>query len=208
MRTRVKICGITSVADATVVVECGADALGLVFYQNSPRCVSIEQAHEIVAAVPAFVSTVALFVNAESAYIDTVLQHVNVDMIQFHGDESAQECGRYGKRFIKAISMRDDVDLHAMQEHYAQAAALLVDSYRPGIPGGTGEVFDWERIPSDLDKAVILAGGLDAANIADAIRSVRPYAVDVSSGVERDKGVKDESKIESFMRGVDSVKSK
>ncbi len=208
LRTRVKICGITSVADARLVVNSGADALGLVFYADSPRCVSIEQARAIVDAVPAFVSTVALFVDAEPAYIDTVLEHVNVDMIQFHGLESAQDCSRYGKRFIKAISMRDDVDLQAMSEQYAQASALLVDSYRPGVPGGTGEVFDWERIPADLGKTIILAGGLDDSNIERAIHSVQPYAVDVSSGVERTKGVKDEGRIESFMRGVDSVKSK
>jgi phosphoribosylanthranilate isomerase len=194
--------------DARIVVAHGADALGLVFYDNSPRCVSIDEAHAIVEAVPAFVSVVALFVDAEPAYIDTVLQHVNIDIIQFHGDESPQECGRYGKRFIKAISMRDEVDLVAMSRQYAHASALLIDSYRPGVPGGTGEVFDWERIPSDLDKAVILAGGLDTSNIERAIRTVQPYAVDVSSGVERDKGIKDEGKIESFMRGVDSVKSK
>jgi phosphoribosylanthranilate isomerase len=194
--------------DARHVIAHGADALGLVFYENSPRCVSIDQAREIVEAVPAFVSSVALFVNAEPAYIETVLQHVNIDLIQFHGDESAQACARYGKRFIKAVSMRDDVDLIAISKQYTQASALLVDSYRPGIPGGTGEVFDWERIPSNLDKAVILAGGLDAGNIESAIRTVQPYAVDVSSGVERDKGIKDEGKIESFMRGVNSVKSK
>jgi len=193
--------------DARHVVAHGADALGLVFYDNSPRCVSIEQAREIVEAVPAFVSGVALFVNAEPAYIETVLQHVNIDIIQFHGDESPQTCARYGKRYIKAVSMRDDVDLVAISKQYIEASALLVDSYRPGIPGGTGEVFDWQRIPSNLDKPVILAGGLDAGNIETAIRTVQPYAVDVSSGVERDKGIKDEGKIESFMRGVYSVKS-
>jgi len=189
------------------VVRHGADALGLIFYDNSPRSVSIDQARDIVAAVPAFVTTVALFVNADPVYIDTVLQHVNIDVIQFHGDESPQDCSRYGVRYIKAVSMRDDVDLVAMSHRYEQAAGLLVDSYRPGIPGGTGEVFDWERIPSELGSAVILAGGLDASNIEQAIRTVRPYAVDVSSGVERAKGIKDEGKIESFMRGVDSVKN-
>ena len=194
--------------DARHVVAHGADALGLVFYDNSPRCVSIEQAREIVETVPAFISSVALFVDAEPAYIETVLQHVNIDIIQFHGDESPQTCARYGKRYIKAVSMRDDVDLVAISKQYMQASALLVDSYRPGIPGGTGEVFDWQRIPSNLDKPVILAGGLDAGNIETAISTVQPYAVDVSSGVERDKGIKDEGKIESFMRGVNSVKSK
>ena len=195
-------------ADARLVVDYGADALGLVFYDRSPRNVSIEQAHEIVASLPAFVSSVALFVDADPKFIDNVLQHVNIDVIQFHGGESAQGCGRYGKRYIKAVSMRDDVDLMATSKQYMQASALLVDSYRPGIPGGTGEVFDWERIPPNLDKPVILAGGLDTDNIQRAIRTVQPYAVDVSSGVERDKGIKDEGKIESFMQGVYSVKSK
>ncbi len=205
MRTRVKICGITSAEDAALVIKHGADALGLVFYAKSPRAVSIDQARQIVAGLPAFVSTVALFVNAESDYIKQVLQQVNIDLLQFHGDESPQQCERYNKRYIKAVSMREHIDLPALCGQYAQASAILLDSFRPGIPGGTGEVFDWERIPSALTRPVILAGGLNAGNIAAAIRTVHPYAVDVSSGVERDKGLKDENKIVSFMRGVDSV---
>jgi len=205
LRTRVKICGITSAEDAGLAIKHGADALGLVFYAKSPRAVSIEQARKIVHSVPAFVSIVALFVDAESDTIERVLQQVDVDLIQFHGEESPQQCDRYQKRYIKAVSMRENIDLVAICDQYARASAILVDSFRPGIPGGTGEVFDWERIPSELSKPVILAGGLNTGNIAAAIRAVHPYAVDVSSGVERDKGLKDEDKIVSFMRGVDSV---
>lgn len=205
MRTRVKICGITSTEDAGLAIKHGADALGLVFYEKSPRAVSIEQARKIVDSVPAFVCTVALFVDAEPETIKHVLQQVDVDLIQFHGEESPQQCVGYNKRFIKAVCMRENIDLAALCDQYAQASAILVDSYRPGIPGGTGEVFDWERIPPGLSKPVILAGGLNAGNIAAAIRTVHPYAVDVSSGVEREKGLKDEDKIVSFMRGVVSV---
>lgn len=202
MRTRVKICGITSAQDAAIAVRHGADAIGLVFYEQSPRSVSIDQARDIVAQLPAFVSVVALFVDAESAWIESVIEQVNIDLIQFHGQETAEDCSRYGKRFIKAISMREGIDLVTVCAQYEMAAGLLVDSYQPGIPGGTGNVFDWGRIPKDLNRPVILAGGLNKDNVEAAILAVKPYAVDVSSGVEWDKGRKDEAKIESFMRGV------
>jgi len=202
LRTRVKICGITSAQDAAIAVRHGADAIGLVFYEQSPRSVSIDQARDIVAQLPAFVSVVALFVDAESAWIESVIEQVNIDLIQFHGQETAEDCSRYGKRFIKAISMREGIDLVTVCAQYEMAAGLLVDSYQPGIPGGTGNVFDWGRIPKDLNRPVILAGGLNKDNVEAAILAVKPYAVDVSSGVEWDKGRKDEAKIESFMRGV------
>lgn len=205
MRTRVKICGITRPEDGLKAVRHGADAIGLVFYPASPRCVTIEQAQAIVSVLPAFVTVVALFVDAQAEEIRRVLSQLDVDLIQFHGSESAQECKRFQKRYIKAVRMTDDVDLHALCTRYQHAAAILVDSYHKGIPGGTGESFDWQRIPQDLAGRIILAGGLDAGNVDSAIKTVRPYAVDVSSGVESEKGKKDEGKVEAFMRGVDSV---
>jgi len=204
VRTRVKICGITRPQDAAVAVQYGADAIGLVFYDKSPRAVDVEQAQQIVKQIPAFVSTVALFVNADPGYIKQVLNTVNIDLIQFHGDETAEECGLYSKRYIKAVRMHDDMDLHQQCQRYVNASALLVDSYHPGIAGGTGAVFDWGRIPGDLGLPLILAGGLQAENIRQAVDEVKPYAVDVSSGVEFDKGLKDEALINAFMRGIDS----
>ena len=205
MRTRVKICGITSADDAVAVARVGADAIGLVFYDKSPRSVSIQQAQEITWALPPFVTVVALFVDAPADFIQQVLAQVNIDLIQFHGTEPTEHCDIYNKPFIKAVSMRDGVDLHKVCDQYPRASAILVDSYRADTPGGTGEVFNWDLIPSDLPKPLILAGGLDASNIAQAIDSVRPYAVDVSSGVERDKGIKDKDRVTAFIQGVSSV---
>lgn len=185
-----------------MVARLGADAIGLVFYDKSPRSVSIQQAQDIIADLPAFVSVVALFVDAQPSWIESVIEQVNIDLIQFHGQEDVAECSRYGKRFIKAVSMRDDIDLVSVCRQFRQASAILVDSYRPGIPGGTGEVFDWGRIPQDLALPLILAGGLNQDNIEEALMTVRPYAVDVSSGVEFEKGRKDEARVKSFMRGV------
>jgi phosphoribosylanthranilate isomerase len=164
--------------------------------------VTVEQAQEVVAGMPPFVTVVGLFVNEERSRITDILRHVRIDLLQFHGDESAEDCSGHGRPWIKAVRMRNDVDLYAVREEFQAASALLLDAYRPGVPGGTGERFDWERIPTELAADIILAGGLDAANVERAVRSVRPYAVDVSGGVERDKGVKDADKIAAFMRGV------
>lgn len=207
MRTRVKICGITSAEDAAIAVRHGADAIGLVFYASSPRAVDIEQARHIVSQLPAFVSSVGLFVNAEEAFISEVLSTVPIDALQFHGDETPADCERYNKRYIKAVNMAAGIDLHQVCQQYAQASAILVDSDTGAVRGGSGEVFDWDRIPADLGKPIILAGGLNASNVVNAVSSVHPYAVDVSSGVEKSKGIKDEQKIISFIRGVESVKS-
>lgn len=207
MRTRVKICGITRPEDGVQAAGMGADAIGLVFYQKSPRVVTIEQAGEIIKVLPVFVTTVALFVDADRNYVEAVLAGLDIDLLQFHGDETAEECGRYNKPYIKAVSMREGVDLQACCRQYPGASALLVDSYRAGVPGGTGELFDWERIPKNLPLPVILAGGLDADNVIEAIKVVKPYAVDVSSGVEKEKGLKDEGKIEAFIRGVNCVEN-
>ncbi|WP_303908881.1 phosphoribosylanthranilate isomerase [Thiohalomonas denitrificans] len=206
-RTRVKICGITRSDDARVAVEAGADAIGLVFYPRSPRVVTAEQAAAIVATLPPFVTAVGLFVDAERKDIDAVLERVPLDLLQFHGSETPESCESLGRRYIKAVRMRSDIDLREMAERYASADGLLLDAYQEGVPGGTGERFDWDRIPDDLNLPVVLAGGLAPGNITDAVRSVRPFAVDVSSGVEADKGIKDAAKIAAFMRGVRRAES-
>ncbi len=202
MRIRVKICGITRVEDALSAVEQGADAIGLVFYDQSPRNVSIKQAVEIASNVPAFVSVVGLFVNAEPSYINEVISSAKIDLLQFHGDESPEECANYSLPFIKAIRVKTDTNLVQYAKEYSAAKALLLDAYTEGVAGGTGHVFDWNLIPKQLAKSVILAGGLKADNVAQAIQQVMPYAVDVSGGVEASKGVKDAAKIAAFMRQV------
>jgi phosphoribosylanthranilate isomerase len=205
VRTRVKICGITRVEDALAAVEQGADAIGLVFYPPSPRYVAPANAAIIVNALPAFVTVVALFVDAAKGEIEAVLSQVDIDMIQFHGNETAEECRRYGKSYMKAIRVKTDTNLLQYVTEYLDAKALLLDTYTEGVPGGTGQVFDWSLIPKNLGKPIVLAGGLDAENVALAIHQVKPYAVDVSGGVEFKKGVKDAAKIAAFMRGVSNA---
>lgn len=202
MRTRVKICGITRRRDALDAIAAGADALGFVFYPPSPRHVSVEQAGEIITALPPFVTTVALFVDADAETIAEVVDGTRIDLLQFHGEESPEQCARHGRRWIKAVRMKSGTDLHRLARRYSGAAALLLDAYRPGVPGGTGATFDWEHIPADLGSSIILAGGLTPDNVTDAIRRVRPYAVDVSGGVEAGRGLKDRDKIQRFIRGV------
>ena len=202
MRVRVKICGITRVEDALSAVEQGADAIGLVFYDQSPRNVSINQAVEIASHIPAFVSVVGLFVNAEPSFINEVISNVKIDLLQFHGDESPEECASYSLPFIKAIRVKSDTNLVQYAKDYSTAKALLLDAYTEGVAGGTGHVFDWNLIPKQLAKPIILAGGLKADNVAQAIQQVMPYAVDVSGGVEASKGIKDAAKIAAFMRQV------
>ena len=204
MRVRVKICGITRLEDALDAVAQGADAIGLVFYEGSPRNVTISQAAEIVNQIPAFVSTVGLFVNAESSFIREVISKVKLDLLQFHGDETASECAAFSHPFIKAIRVKSDTNLVQYAEDFSAAKALLLDTYAEGVAGGTGQVFDWNLIPKELAKPVILAGGLTADNVARAISLVNPYAVDVSGGVEASKGIKDVAKIAAFMQQVDS----
>ncbi len=203
MRTRVKICGITRVRDGVAAAAAGADAIGLVFYANSPRSVEIDQAAEIASALPPFVTKVALFVNAPADEIEQVVSRVPIDLIQFHGDESPGFCSAQGKPYIKAIRMKPGVNLHQQRELYHQSGGLLVDSYRAGVPGGTGESFNWSLIPSDLSAEIVLAGGLTPHNVADAIRAVQPWGVDVSGGVEAAKGIKDAQAIKQLIRGVE-----
>ncbi len=184
-------------------IDAGADALGFVFYPPSPRHIEISQAREIIAKLPPFVTTVALFVNADRESIAEVIQATKIDLIQFHGNECPDYCAAHGRPWIKAIRMKDDVDLLSASKDYQQASALLLDAYKPGVPGGTGDAFDWQRIPGSMANKIILAGGLSADNVATAIQSVQPYAVDVSGGVEASKGIKDPEKIQQFMRGVE-----
>ncbi|HZV98286.1 MAG TPA: phosphoribosylanthranilate isomerase [Methylophilaceae bacterium] len=202
MRTRIKICGITRVEDALAAVEHGCDAIGLVFYDKSPRYVDIKQAAEIVSRLPVFISAVGLFVNASPNQIQETLAQVQLDLLQFHGDESAAECRSYGLPYMKAIRVKADTNLLQYAADYSDAKALLLDTYTEGVAGGTGQVFDWSLIPADMPLPVVLAGGLTAENVTAAIRQIRPYAVDVSGGVEAQKGIKDADKIAAFMRGV------
>ena len=204
-RTRVKICGITREQDAIEAVRCGADAIGLVFYAASPRCVSISQAQQIVAALPPFVSVVGLFVNATQAEIETILAQVKFDILQFHGDESAAECERIKLPYFKAIRVKPDTNLLQYEVDFSSAKALLLDAYSESAYGGTGHVFDWDLIPRNMTKPVILAGGLTAENVGLAIKKVQPYAVDISGGVELTKGVKDAKKMADFMQAVQAA---
>lgn len=202
MRTRVKICGITRVEDALAAAESGADAIGLVFFDKSPRAVSVDQATEIVAALPPFVSSVGLFVNADAGYVRAVAEQVSLDLLQFHGDEDEDYCIQFARPYMKAIRMKPGVDLKAEMNRFASARALLLDTYVSGVAGGTGQAFDWSLVGSGYRLPVLLAGGLDPDNVGRAIAAARPYAVDVSGGVERAKGIKDGALIEAFIRGV------
>ncbi|WP_343583113.1 phosphoribosylanthranilate isomerase [Pseudomonas sp.] len=199
---RSKICGITRIVDALAAAEAGADAIGLVFYAKSPRAVDVRQARAIIAELPPFVTTVGLFVNASRCELNEILEVVPLDLLQFHGDEAPQDCEGYHRPWIKALRVRPGDDLEAACQLYAGARGILLDTYVPGVPGGTGEAFDWSLVPARLSKPIILAGGLSADNVGQAIAQVRPYAVDVSGGVEQAKGIKDAAKIEAFMRAV------
>lgn len=199
---RSKICGITRIEDALSAVEAGADAIGLVFYAKSPRAVTLQQARSIIAALPPFVTTVGLFVDAGRCELGEILDAVPLDLLQFHGDESPGDCDGYHRPYIKALRVRPGDDIAAQVALYQNASGVLLDTYVPGIPGGTGEAFDWSLVPQGLSKPIILAGGLTADNVVQAIAQVRPYAVDVSGGVEMAKGIKDAEKIRTFMQAV------
>lgn len=202
MTTRVKICGITCIEDAEAAVAAGASALGFVFYAPSPRHVSVQTAAEIIAGLPPFVTSVGLFVNAEWQQVTTVLEQTGLDLLQFHGDEPESFCSGFARPYIKALRVRPGLDIRGQIAAYASARGVLLDAYRPGVPGGTGEVFDWELVPGELASRLILAGGLTPANVADAIRRVKPFAVDVSGGVEAAPGRKDRARIAAFMAAV------
>ncbi|MGA8054825.1 MAG: phosphoribosylanthranilate isomerase [Burkholderiales bacterium] len=202
MRTRIKICGTTSARDALAAANLGADAIGLVFYPPSPRSVSIEQAREIIAVLPPFIVPVALFVDPEPHEVERVLARCRVGLLQFHGDESPELCARFGVPYLKALRVRPGVNLIQSLTPYADAAGWLLDAYQEGTYGGTGHAFDWNLIPPDLARPLVLSGGLAPENVARAVRRVRPWAVDVSSGVESTKGIKDADKVARFIAGV------
>ena len=201
-RTRVKICGLTRPADGVMAAELGVDALGLVFYPPSPRFVDMKTAQRIVAALPPFVMVVGLFMNAEPATVRTLLESVRIDLLQFHGDEEPDACAAFGWPYLKAVPMGAGADVQDYEQRFASATGLLLDSHGGQKTGGTGQGFDWARIPAQRQKPLILAGGLHPGNVTEAIRQVHPYAVDVSSGVESAKGVKDATLMRAFLRGV------
>lgn len=200
--TRSKICGITRVEDGLAAAQYGADAIGLVFYPPSPRHVSTAQAAAIAAALPPFVTTVGLFVNPDAADVRAALGALRLDLLQFHGDETPAFCASFGVPYLKAVRVKPGVDLIQYAIRFRGAKGLLLDAFVEGKAGGTGESFDWKLIPDDLPLPVILSGGLGPANVKAAIEQVRPWAVDVSSGVEASKGIKDAARIAVFMREV------
>ena len=200
--TRIKICGITRPGDARAAVANGADAIGLVFYAKSPRAVTVEQARSIVAVVPPFVSVVALFVDEAADQITRILGSVQIDLIQFHGDEAPEFCRQFGRPWIKALRVRPQMNLEAQCHRYRNARGVLLDSWQEGVPGGTGKVFDWQLASNELPLPVVLAGGLHADNVGSAIDRVQPAAVDVSGGVEQSPGIKDAEKIRRFVAAV------
>lgn len=202
MRIRTKICGITRVEDALIAAQAGVDAIGLVFYAKSPRAVSVAQAKDIIAALPPFVSTVGLFVNASRAEINAILAELPLDVLQFHGDETPDDCEGFARPYFRALRMQPGVDIAQEAAQYTNAQAILLDAWVPGVHGGTGERFDWAHIPTDLAKPLILAGGLNADNAAQAMQQVKPWALDVSGGVESSKGIKDADKMRKFLYAV------
>ncbi|MCP3852455.1 MAG: phosphoribosylanthranilate isomerase [Gammaproteobacteria bacterium] len=212
--TQIKICGISSCEDAKLAYDSGADAIGLVFYPPSPRYVKVDKAKEIVDSLPPFITSVALFVNASKEEVNQVIEQVAIDILQFHGDETEAFCASFSRPYIKAIRMKEGLNLHDVEKEYSSARGILLDTYKKGVPGGTGEVFNWDKVPHDLSQAIILAGGLIPDNVANAINTVKPYAVDVSGGVEitttsastsKIKGKKDKYKIIQFINNVNNI---
>jgi phosphoribosylanthranilate isomerase len=202
MPTAVKICGITRVEDALLAAHAGAHAIGLVFYRPSPRFVEPGQAEIIIRSLPPFVTAVGLFVDAGADEVRDVIGRVRPDLLQFHGAEPPEFCRQFGVPYMKALRVRPGLDLIQCESAYHDAKALLLDAFVEGVPGGTGATFDWKLIPGALQLPVVLSGGLTPVNVGEAIRQVRPWAVDVSSGVEKTKGIKDAEKIAAFMSGV------
>lgn len=204
--TRVKICGIRDPRAAEVASEAGASALGLMFYEPSPRAVDVHPAREVIAAADPFVTMVGVFVNPRREWVERVLEHCALDCLQFHGHEDREFCESFGRPYLRVVSMRPEVDVAAELAAHPQARGYLLDAWRADAPGGTGETFSWDRIPP-MARPWILAGGLTAANVGDAIRRTRPSAVDVSGGVEEQRGVKSPQKIREFMDAVRRVDS-
>lgn len=202
MRTRVKFCGITRIDDALEAAVLGVDAIGLIFAEASKRRVTADLAATIAWSLPPFVTRVGLFLNHDVEAVCHVLDRVPLDVLQFHGEEPPDFCRAFGKPYLKAVPMTPEVDLGRVMHDYADASALLLDTHVDGAAGGTGRTFDWDRVPHGLGLALVLAGGLDPDNVADAVRRVRPYAVDVASGIERAPGIKDSGRMKRFIEAV------
>lgn len=200
--TRIKICGITREEDLLAAARLGADAIGLVFYPKSPRFVTPQRAVELLRTLPPFVTSVGLFVNASEEEVRATLAVAPLDLLQFHGDEAPECCASFGLPYLKAVRVKPGVDLVQYAARYASARGLLLDAFVEGVPGGTGLSFDWSLIPRNLSLPVVLSGGLDPSNVQEAVERVQPWAVDVSSGVEAAKGIKDAAKIAAFVQGV------
>lgn len=204
-RTRVKICGIRSVIDAKAAIAAGADALGFVFYKQSPRYITPQQARDITAVLPPFIGLVGLFVNSSADEVALATEQSGINLLQFHGTETEPFCSSFAMPYMKAVRVQTAEDVTSAAATYTAASGLLLDAFDATVFGGTGKTFDWRTIPALLPVPIILAGGLDADNVATAIQQVQPYAVDVSSGVEQSKGVKDHAKIQRFMQQVETT---
>jgi len=202
MPVRVKVCGITRIEDAEAAVQYGADAIGFVFWSHSARYIDADSARRIAEAIPPFVCAVGVYVDPDAAWVEETARTAKLNLLQFHGDESPEFCNQFSQPYIKAIRIQPDTDLLQYAERYRTAKGLLLDTYAANMPGGTGHVFDWRLIPQQLPLPLILSGGLNPDNVASAIKQTKPWAVDVSSGVEASKGIKDKKKIIAFMQGV------
>ena len=202
MPTRIKICGITRIEDALTATRLGADAIGFIFWPKSARFISPAKAREIVDELPPFVSAVGVYVDPEEGWVEESSNIARLSLLQFHGDESPEFCDQFSLPYIKALRVREGMDLLQYEDRYSSARGLLLDTYTEGMPGGTGDTFNWDLIPQGLTVPLILSGGLHPGNVTMAIKKVQPWAVDVSSGVESAKGIKDAEKIADFMRGV------
>jgi len=206
--TRIKICGITRPEDALAAASSGADAIGLVFYADSPRAVTVQEAKDIAQVLPPFVTLVSLFVNAPAETISDVLSQVPVGLIQFHGDEDSRFCRGFGRPWIKALRVRESMNVAKEAAALSGATGVLLDAWQEGVPGGTGKTFDWALANEQLPLPMVLAGGLDEVNVGDAIGGLRPWAVDVSGGVESSPGIKDAEKIQRFVAAVRAADQK
>lgn len=202
MSVRVKVCGITRSEDAIAAVQNGVDAIGFVFWPYSTRYIDPESARRIAEVIPPFICTVGVYVDPDAAWVEETARAAKLNLLQFHGDESPEFCNQFSQPYIKAIRVKPDTDLLQYAQRYGAAKGLLLDTYAANMPGGTGHAFDWQLIPQQLSLPLILSGGLNPDNVARAIKQTQPWAVDVSSGVEASKGIKDEKKIIAFMQGV------
>jgi phosphoribosylanthranilate isomerase len=202
LKTKVKICGITNLKNALEASEIGVDALGFVFFKESPRYIDPIEAGKIINLLPAFVLRVGLFVNPSKNEVLSAISDSRINMIQFHGDEDEEFCNQFNLPYIKAVAFRDDLNLLEYCKLYASSSAILIDTYSKKLRGGTGETFNWDLLPKELPLPIIIAGGLDSINVSLLIKTLNPYGVDVSGGVEREKGIKDYNMMKNFVLGV------